>query len=252
MTCKFFIRRGSPEKWAFDNLRERVLYFGAPRNFNDPYDVGVPLSIGGLTDEQYRRGLEAKKIASTKSKEEFVKAANLLFEEEQITLRNLHGVTCFCEEHDNLLMWSHYAGGGRGFCLGFDTNHKTHLSDNVDFTTNRPKRVEYKHVIPQKNAFDMWINGTEKSYEELFSRKANSWKYEKEWRMFHSEVREYKYDEEMLKCVFLGTEAEKSTIELVRAIVIKNYHRNVQILQGRLSKSKFKVEFSPIHRTLRR
>ena len=33
-----------PKQWAFDNFQERVVYFGAPRNFNDPHDFR-PLDI---------------------------------------------------------------------------------------------------------------------------------------------------------------------------------------------------------------
>ena len=32
------------------------------------------------------------------------------------------GVACFTTELNNILMWSHYADGHKGFCLEFDTN----------------------------------------------------------------------------------------------------------------------------------
>jgi len=38
-------------------------------------------------------------------------------------------ITCFSKRKDNLLMWSHYADGLRGFCLEFDSNL---IKDNED------------------------------------------------------------------------------------------------------------------------
>ena len=31
-----------PKQWAFDNLQKGAVYFGAPRNFNDPHDFRTP------------------------------------------------------------------------------------------------------------------------------------------------------------------------------------------------------------------
>ena len=41
-------------------------------------------------------------------------------------------ISCFCKEINNLLMWSHYADGLRGFCIGFNKNLIVHSSSSAD------------------------------------------------------------------------------------------------------------------------
>ena len=240
-----------PTKRALDNLSKQVIYFGAPRKFNDPYDIGTPPSVSKLTPEEYLQGCEARGIDNPVPKDVFDKTANLFLREEQIVLRNMSGIACFSEDNDNLLMWSHYADAGKGFCLGFDTNYKTPHAKHVDFTKQALKRIDYDKDLSHDDIRDMWLNGTEKSYAELFAYKAKVWEYEKEWRLFNSESCPITFDAEMLKCVFLGTEASESTIELVRAIVLNKYPQSVKLFWGYRSDSEFKVEFKPMCRTQR-
>ena len=34
------------------------------------------------------------------------------------------GVCCLSEKHDDVLMWSHYSNGHKGFCLKFETSYE--------------------------------------------------------------------------------------------------------------------------------
>lgn len=237
-----------PEAWALNNLRNRILYFGAPRNFNDPYDCNPPMLVDPLTRRE--RGDIVKKygkerafahIALTDMVRQFMGGF-------AIDQRNLSGVLCLCEEEHNLLMWSQYAGGGRGFCLGFDTRYenKEKSEELVKFGAQNFTRVTYTKNVMDKKSHRLLQKRTPESYKELFSRKAKDWKYEKEWRMFVPRYGALQYEANALKCVCIGTEASKDTREFVRAVVQREY-KNTQLWQGRRSKKEYKVVFDPIN-----
>lgn len=230
-----------PTEWALDNFSRQVLYFNAPQKFNDPYDTGTPPNINALSPDDYTKGCTIRNIQGAVPVGNFVKEANLHFKREQIQLRNTSGIACFSENNDDMLMWAHYAEGGRGFCLGFDTSHETAVEDNMDFSKMALRQINYKENLPQGDIRDMWVHGTEKSYADLFAYKAKIWEYEKEWRLFNSYAREIKYDAESLKCVCLGTAVPKGIRELVCAMVINKYPPGVKVFQMRQSKTEFKL-----------
>lgn len=66
---------------------------------------------------------------------------------------------------DNLLMWSHYADGGRGLLLGMDV-----VGDAVE-------EVIYREKLP--------VYGLDcETAQELFTYKLSAWNYEEEYRVF--------------------------------------------------------------------
>ena len=89
-------------------------------------------------------------------------------------MRNQQGVACFSEDVDNILMWAHYADGHRGFCLEFDTKDET-------FSKAHP--VVYSNLLPALNMADVFIRNSRNNLMAIYTTKAASWAYEKEWRL---------------------------------------------------------------------
>jgi len=87
-----------------DSIFKNYLWFSDPADFNDPYCKGkghTPESLADyfIDNPTYLRNTiqqYANSVAST------------------------IGVSCFSQEEDNLLMWSHYADKHKGLCLKFD------------------------------------------------------------------------------------------------------------------------------------
>lgn len=233
-----------PKEWAFGNLNRRVMYFSPPQKFNDPYDIGVPLSFRCLSEAQYRRGCDIRDIPYDAAipRDEFVCRANRFFRKEQLALRKSSGITCLSKDSDNLLMWSHYAGSGEGFCVGFDTSALEH---DMDVTKRPLRQVDYKKDLPQNAPVDIWVNDAKKSLAELFSYKSCAWGYENEWRIFSPEVGEADYRAETLKCVFIGSEASSNTTELIRTIVADKYP-SAKLFRMERKTNKFKLDPIPI------
>src|SRR5688500_14230662 len=108
------------------NLKNQVIYLGPPRNFNDPYDCALGAPLSDLTDQGLERLLQGRRVNATNEtlKSMFKDGAAKTIRELTERFLNERGVACFTENPDNLLMWSHYADGGRGICLAFSTTEK--------------------------------------------------------------------------------------------------------------------------------
>jgi hypothetical protein len=96
--------------------------------------------------------------------------------------------TCFTEESNNSLMWSHYTDNHKGVCLKFDLSKDEIL--NTSLTS-----VKYLKKIPE-------IKGTQDLKKILFI-KDDSWKTEKEWRIV-SNVTKFPFKQEALKEIVFG------------------------------------------------
>ena len=83
------------------------------------------------------------------------------------------GIICFSKRRNNLLMWSHYANGHKGFVVGFDIPPEL-TPESVQYQT---RRLPW-NFLPESNNFAI---GSE--IKNLILRKSIHWRYEKEVRV---------------------------------------------------------------------
>jgi hypothetical protein len=123
------LKFSGPTEYALENLRNRVIYCQHFEGFNDPFEFwtdfreGIPdleterdrfiAAIGawGFDEASLETALE-----NSKEYFESLEDSQPRFKEMVDRIR----IACFGSEPDNLLMWSHYADGLRGFCIVFD------------------------------------------------------------------------------------------------------------------------------------
>jgi hypothetical protein len=111
-----------------ENLRQRVIYCQHFACFNDPFEFWADY-VGGVPDEQTEpsrfeaacnewgyRHPDGIRDPDTAAYFDEMKDYEPSFELMLDSMR----IACFGSEPDNLLMWSHYADGLRGFCVVFD------------------------------------------------------------------------------------------------------------------------------------
>ena len=176
---------------CMQNLKNQVIYFGSPRNFNDPYDCALLPRIKEITNsdvEKYKRCL----LLNPELKHEFVNnistdsikkkllcngEAKLHRAKEDFLRRR--GVSCFSEKKDNLLMWSHYGDHGTGFCLEFSTSNEMF---------KKIRKIHYSDEIPEINIVTVLCDddSDELIINNLYCTKSVDWAYEKEWRVIHN------------------------------------------------------------------
>jgi len=172
-------------------LERNELYFCASHGFNDPFDSRGRRSFEFTSDEELIKRfvpLECSRqnisedeavaylkdmISSEMRRMGYLNANSALFQ--KLVLQGF-GICCFSEIPNDILMWSHYAGGHTGFCLEF-----ARADDNF---LGYARKVTY----PEDDEFpsvDYWIQDPNRKLEEftkIVLTKAKHWAYESEWR----------------------------------------------------------------------
>ena len=146
------------------NLKGQSLYFGSPREFNDPYDCAINATVAAPSNEQIeivkqhylsdptvslgiKRQFESMPFEMLK--QQLINGANMFINDAREKFLSNRGVTCFSERNDDLLMWAHYGGQYKGFCLAFDTSKEPF---------SKLRKVEYVETIPQIDIVDFTVN----------------------------------------------------------------------------------------------
>ena len=151
---------------------------------------------------------------------------------------NSIGCTCFSETNKDILMWSHYTKGHKGFCLEFDTSCELfEKCFNVSYSRDYPKLNPVDLVLNKSSAF-------ERSWLTHLLTKHESWYYEKEWRAFHEEPNKlYTYPLEVLKAVYFGIAIEETDIEII-CLILLGQCKNIKFYRGHKNISKYEIDFS--------
>lgn len=83
------------------------------------------------------------------------------------------GVSSFSERVDSPLMWAHYAGGHKGYCVEYDFTN-CDVSDDVLPVIYQDEIFECSYLLDHDKSRQLMITALVKSKD---------WEYEKEWRM---------------------------------------------------------------------
>lgn len=234
---------------SLQNLKSQILYFGSPLLFNDPYDCALMPNIQIPKDEEveeirkiYLKRLdipqEARQQFETYNlpelREMLLRVTKKMVEETVQSFLKNRGVACFSEKNDQLLMWSHYGGKYKGFCLEFST------TQNKSF---KFKKVKYQSELPSIELAPLFLERKFDSVLELFCTKSEAWQYEREWRAIHNQVgTKYVYPSESLTGVFFGPDIDPQALEIV-CLILAGQNKEVKLWSGTRSKTKFSVTF---------
>ncbi len=97
-------------------------------------------------------------------------------------------VFCIAEEHDNLLMWSHYAKNHTGVVIKFECLRELDtplcIAQQIDYVPNPPIIASLEDYIPYITGQDKTKINHDLLIYKLFQSKSVHWQYEKEWRIW--------------------------------------------------------------------
>jgi len=244
--------------YSLSNLKNAQIYFNRPVDFNDPFDCSLYVESIDYEDDDIiklhndwvsNRLPDAPSppphlIKTVDSIEDVpgdfinsvIKSAKEVAENKQQEYLYDIGCSCFSEVNDNLLMWSHYSDGHKGFCLEFDTSFDPF---------KKAYEVEYSDSFPSLNLISIFLE-RKKSDRRAFVpllTKYSCWEYEKEWRIFHREPRKlFTYEVDALKAVYFGASMVRSHLEII-CLILQGQNPNVAFYRAKKSSDKYKVEF---------
>jgi hypothetical protein len=239
-------------EYSLQALATHSIYFGSPLQFNDPFDCAITARIVEPTSD----GLEVMRRAYVEETKDRPIISSKLEAYTQDELRDLltrstigtleaererflktNGACCFAERNDDLLMWAHYGGSYRGFCLEFRTDY-----DPFDMF----KKVRYVDALPEINLLPIVVDGDAQQFIDMYFIKSSVWGYEREWRIIHHEARtSYRYSIHALKAVYFGPIIAQGDLDKVR-LAGMNANPNATYWRGIKSEREFKLEFEQI------
>lgn len=198
------------EQWIKNIFLKNKIYFPSPSKFNDPFDCKVNFSfkaskrewqnyLGELIKRKQPNWSRAKRrqwVAEKTNDKIYLKDSfqNNIINSMQKNVDSA-GVFCLSERFDDILMWSHYSDGHKGFCIGFKAGSKTPFFGEA-------QRVVYQKEYPEVN----FLEDPDRIVDAILLTKSHHWKYECEWRIFkqYDGPGEYKFPEDLLDQIILG------------------------------------------------
>ena len=238
-----------PKPWAFYNLLRGVVRYSPRWKLNDPCEFLIKPSLCGLTSADYEKLREDCPDLFEDAPE--CMGAFIAHYNDELEKMHAHACkhwrfVCFSACKHNLLMWSHYAGGGKGFCLEFDTadDQLFHVVAKMTYQKKQTNALDAVEVLKQSRKQGNKKQGV---YQGTLAHKPLEWRYEKEWRILErcpliSE--EKAYSPKTLKAIYLGIGTEPSTKKQIQDIVTKKY-RHAELWEAFLVDDKYKMDFAP-------
>jgi len=241
-------------KNVINNLKNCMLYFSTPNNFNDKQDSNLPLTEVNPIEvqEKYRKEIlnlseeEKSKIEKLTPPKGFlenlgVKNVNELFnnipknlntsldlEERLNDYKSKYvGITCFSERYDNEKMWKNndYGANHKGFCLCFETNNNPDFFKDLTKINYEDKLSKYNLLCSEKErAEELKINYTTKS--------KNKFSYEEEYRLIiNNNPGLYKYNKVSLIEIYLGKDIILADKKNIFSVLKEVYNDDVFVTQ---------------------
>lgn len=199
-------------------LLNQTIYLNHRKQFNDPFDM-FPTYKDAITFQTMKQYFKEKKRTGFSTKFGLVyadltkKDINKFSHNDLTKFRNISrkaineftdnsGVKCFSTELDNILLWSHYGSGHRGYCIKFIPNGASDLKYNfpVEYHKNRPI-LEITANLSYRN--ELFIS---EILPKIYLHKYETWQYEKEFRLPLPDMagKEMKFDLSEIDSVYLG------------------------------------------------
>jgi Protein of unknown function (DUF2971) len=227
----------APSQYALTNLESESLYCRHFEDYNDPFEFWGKLERGlpaaDDNNERFRRAIAAWGFPDTKKEDLpldedlYIDFFGSLAENAPLFTFENSRICCFCPEISNLLMWSHYADGLRGFCLKFDETALFKPDEHIALVpviySDKPPVIDTLVYSVTEDQFEYAVEHGYEEYEgelrrmELnemlqaaFASKPAEWSYEKEVRLIIQSPQEdknpmsYKYASNALKSIIIG------------------------------------------------
>ncbi|MEK0361603.1 DUF2971 domain-containing protein [Pseudomonas sp. CBC3] len=263
----------APILYKFFRFNENVLYalidsylwFSVADKFNDPFEgvsfptlenqfLDISKHIDCLTEEEYQ-SLKAEYCKSPNSirsiyLDKFLKAYSADMEQ----FRNL-GFCCFLsglEKNEltvdqEMMMWSHYSDGLRGFRFIYDTSKLIKSIPSADIYPivykDTPPTVSLASYMYETRAGPSSPRYSHSFGQNVFTTKHRSWSYEREIRLRRSEYGACPYDKNSILGVDFGSKMTLPQIRIIQAL-LAHLPRKPEYRIAHISDSSYRIMYS--------
>lgn len=243
---------------TWELLLNRKLFFATPEQLNDPLDSSIDIQA------EYER---AKELVQRSDDDPEHRKSFLIFLldgshqfKDPVTgerfglnmalqrfIQSL-GILSFSRSPTDALLWSHYAEGHRGVCLGFDQEllnfDDVFINGDVEYAPKPPYIDLFLKMVEEIGEFIRpWDNNKypaeqgDQFYTSQLSRlmlanllvKSEKWKYEEEYRLITSCPGLHSFSPKALREIVLGTKTRDSDKEALLNILRHPDYAHVKV-----------------------
>lgn len=241
-------------------LSNGELYFSSPSKLNDPLDCGFyPAAVRSAVERVAGEGLREKlrEVLSRPVDDKITGNTASILEAVENRVKKA-GVLSFSLTATEPLMWSHYADGHSGVCVGIDKNwfddfieRECELNKLIGGThVSYKEQPDFHEVIARYVERD--ASGEKTITDHIFvdivmpvlRTKAKHWAYEQEYRIIRHEPGAVSIPGEAIKEVIVGKKISNGDYALVHAILSKPSLSHVRVGRAEFGENSFLMDIS--------
>lgn len=161
-------------------LKNGELYFATTKELNDPFEKFFTFNSGTY---HTLTAAEARALGHEPNARGTYKLTAIEYTQYMhngMTRNERYGILSLCEVNNSLPMYSHYAAGFKGICIGFDWEaFDLYFAGSHPKVKNFPRKVIYQTDPPELD------RQTQEEWIRVITTKSEDFVFEREWRMFY-------------------------------------------------------------------
>jgi hypothetical protein len=201
----FKYRSGDAATLARDlaSLRDATFYAASRHTLNDPFEGRFDRAPLDLQFDAIRGLVSAITPTASASLDAVSAAANDVLE-----FVDKSGVFSLSYNPLQELIWAHYGGSHRGFCIGYDLERLVEFEPNVHHFLD----VQYSNAAPVLRPSDLISSESHLGVlKKMLGVKSKPWAYEEEVRVITFPPGLHEHDHRAVKVVYFGLRCPDST-----------------------------------------
>jgi Protein of unknown function (DUF2971) len=239
----------------YEDILKNILFFPSKSQLNDPFDSQIPTRYDLGNEKalnEYLKTIVTKNVSDSAEIDFLLNTAKQELKNNPLKFQNnidnlverKVGILALTENHNNLLLWSHYAHKHTGFCVELDAQYLNNIIIN-EFKVNRELafifKVKYQNKFPIINPFK---HTTNEKLQLQFLIKSKDWKYEQEWRiiLMNGSQQKREIPPEIIRNIYFGLNAKSENVQKSKAILNK-FNPNIGLYKAIKKKNAFGLEF---------
>jgi|GEM_PF-1143851 len=248
--------------FALRLLSNGELFFASPDKLNDPLDCGfypatVRAAVERVAGEEVR--VKLGEVLSRQVDDKITGDTSSILKAVENRVKKA-GVLSFSLTATEPLMWSHYADGHAGICVGID---KTWFDDFIEREWEPNKliggnQVSYKEQPDFHEVIARYVkreaSGNEIITDHMFvdivmpvlRTKSEHWRYEQEYRIIRREPGVVRISGEAIKEVLIGKKVSEGDYALVQAVLSKSSLSHVRVGHAEFAENSFLMDIQYI------
>lgn len=186
-----------------DSLRDATFYAAERHALNDPFEGRFDRACLDAQFSLLKTLTSAAAPSASKSLDDVSQATNGVLE-----FVDKSGVFSLSYNPLQELIWAHYGGSHRGFCIGYDIQKLIDFEPNVHHLLD----VQYSNVAPDLASSDLlFANSPVGVLRKILGTKSRPWAYEEEVRVITQPPGLHEHDYRAVKVIYFGLRCPDST-----------------------------------------